>query len=120
MHERDAEAVLLLADSLIGVGKSAEAAELLRGLATLRRDDVRARRLLTRALLDIGDYAAAEPIAESLAGAAKGAELPPAVFFYAYALWGQGRLDECGRQIERYAAILADGQCWETKERETI
>lgn len=113
MLERDAEAVLLLADSLLGVGKSGPAAELLRGLFAAGGGDVRVRRLLTRALVEAGDYAAAEPFARELAETAKRDERAPATFFYAYALWGNGKREECRRQIERYAAALADGSASE-------
>ena len=107
MNERESEAILLLANSLLGVGKPAEAAELLRGLAEVDAKDVRIGRLLALALLSLGKYAEAEPVTRDLVRIAEGNDLPPALFFYAHALWGSGKLDECRRQVDRYAASLA-------------
>ena len=107
MDERESESVLLLARSLLGVGKPAEAAELLQGLAAARPDDAGIRRLLALALLELGKYVEAEPVARALAATATGKDVPPAIFFYAHALWGCGKLDECRRQVDRYAASLA-------------
>lgn len=110
MHERDVEAVLLLADSLLGAGRPESAVPLLRGLEATDSRDVRIRRLLVRALLDAGDYAAAEPVADALTLAAAGDDLPPALFFHAHSLWGCGKVDESRRSVDRYAAALAAGR----------
>ncbi|MCC8191019.1 MAG: hypothetical protein LIP77_10375 [Planctomycetes bacterium] len=107
MHQRDAEAVLLLADSLLGAGQPAAAATVLRGLAASGTADIRVTRLLVAALLEAGSYVEAEPAARELATQATGGDLAPALFFHAHALWGCGRTEECRRVVDRFAAALA-------------
>lgn len=107
MDARELEAVRLLALCLANVGKFAEARDILKGVVKADPKDIRARRCLVSASLEIGDYAGAEPHALYLAETTEGKDKIPALFFLAHALWGQGNLEGCKKTVDKYVAAIS-------------
>ena len=107
MDDRTFDATRLLVHALMGAGKFVAAKDLLRGMLAAAPDDAGVRRGLVRAHLGLGEYAAAEPPARTLAERETGDDRLPALFFHAHALWGCGRTEECRAVVERYAALRA-------------
>lgn len=108
MDSRQAESLHLLAQALMGGGRFANAETILLGLIEVMPDDRFARRNLVECRLRQGKYAEAEPMAAELAASETGADLIPALFFHAHALWGSGRTEESEKVVQRYAQELAN------------
>ncbi len=97
---------MLLARALLDSGRNAEARTMLSGLVAAGEDNALVRRNLAVALLRQGEYAEAEPLASGLVKEARGAELAPALFFLAHALWGCGRVEESRQIVARYREAM--------------
>lgn len=115
MTERSREAVLLLAHVLLDTGKYSAAAKILAGLLSLNASDMEAARGMLHALLHLGRYEEAERLSADLVRRETGRGRAAVRFCRAHALWGCGRLEECRREVDRYAAIVAEERGREQK-----
>lgn len=115
MTERSREALLLLAHVLLDTGKYAAAATILEGILALDSTDMEASRGLLHALLHLGRFEEAERLSAELTPRETGRGRAPARFCRAHALWGCGRLEECRREVDKYAALVSEERARETK-----